>query len=53
MTEVTFGESVTLSCVVADLGGERGWEKDGLPIGHFDDKYIWSEGLGVKCLPVT
>ena len=44
-TEITSGQSVTLSCVVAELGKECRQEKDGLPIGHFDDKYIWSKGL--------
>ena len=48
-TEVTSGESVTLGCVVAELGGECRWEKDGLPVGHFDDKYIWSERLDGDC----
>ena len=45
-SEVKVGESLTLGCVVAEKGGVCSWEKDGVPIGHYDDKYIWNNKAG-------
>ena len=38
-TEVEAGDSVTLECAVAELGGECRWEREGLPVGAERGKY--------------
>ena len=40
--EVRRGESLTLACLVAHLGGECRWEREGLPVGQYDEKYVWA-----------
>ena len=42
-TEVEAGASVTLECVVAELGGECRWEREGLPMGAERGKYELEE----------
>ena len=44
-SEVNPGQSVTLVCEVAHKGGECRWEKDGNPVGIFEDKYEWAGNL--------
>ena len=39
---VRAGASLTLACVVAEAGGECRWEREGLPVGQYDDKYVWA-----------
>ena len=39
---VRSGESLTLACRVAEKGGECRWEREGLPVGQYDDKYVWA-----------
>ena len=41
-SEVNPTKSFILSCVVASKGGECMWEKDGTPIGMYQDKYEWA-----------
>ena len=38
-TEVVEGASVVLECLVAELGGECRWARDGLPVGAEQGKY--------------
>ena len=40
-TTVTKGDTVILECVIANIGGKCSWEKDGLPVGLYPDKYTW------------
>ena len=40
--EVVRGESLELACLVSGLGGECRWEREGLPVGQYDEKYVWS-----------
>ena len=42
-TEVEAGASVTLECLVAELGGECRWEREGLPVGAERGKYEMEE----------
>ena len=44
--EVRRGESLTLACLVAHLGGECRWEREGRPIGMFRNKYEWAGDRG-------
>ena len=39
---VRAGASLTLACLVAEKGGECRWEREGLPVGQYDDKYVWA-----------
>ena len=39
--EVDPGGETVLPCVVSDLKGECRWEKDGVPVGLYPDKYEW------------
>ena len=44
-SEVNPGTRVVLPCFVKDKGGECRWEKDGNPVGIFEDKYEWAGNL--------
>ena len=41
-SETKPGETVLLSCVIANKGGKCQWEKDGTPVGMFPSKYEWA-----------
>ena len=40
--EVGPGEDVILSCVIVNKVGECRWEKDGTPVGIYNNKYEWA-----------
>ena len=44
-SEVNPGTRLVLPCFVKDKGGECRWEKDGNPVGIFEDKYEWAGNL--------
>ena len=44
-SEVNPGATVVLPCFVREKGGECRWEKDGNPVGIFEDKYEWAGNL--------
>ena len=39
--EVNPGGEVVLPCVVKNKAGECRWEKDGTPVGMYENKYEW------------
>ena len=45
-SEVNPGDSLTLPCVVEGKGGECRWEKDGGPVGLYEDKYVMAGDVG-------
>ena len=36
---VSAGASLTLKCVIDNIGGQCSWERDGIPVGLYPDKY--------------
>ena len=36
---VSAGASLTLECVIDNIGGQCSWERDGIPVGLYPDKY--------------
>ena len=36
---VSTGASLTLECVIDNIGGQCSWERDGIPVGLYPDKY--------------
>ena len=41
-TEVNPGDDLVLPCLIRHKAGECRWEKDGTPVGMFEDKYEWA-----------
>ena len=39
---VNTGDDVLLPCLVRNKAGECRWEKDGTPVGMYEDKYEWA-----------
>ena len=39
--EVNPGQKFILTCLVRNKAGKCRWEKDGIPVGIFSDKYWW------------
>jgi hypothetical protein len=39
---VNTGDDVLLQCQVRNMAGECRWEKDGTPVGMYQDKYEWA-----------
>ena len=40
--EVNPGELIVLPCLIRNKAGECRWEKDGTPVGMYEDKYEWA-----------
>ena len=40
--EVNPGETVLLTCIIANQEGECRWRREGQPVGMFPGKYEWS-----------
>ena len=43
--EVNPGEIAMLTCIITNKEGECRWEREGVPIGMFRDKYEWAGDL--------
>ena len=39
---VNSGDDILIPCLVRNKAGECRWEKDGTPVGMYDDKYEWA-----------
>ena len=50
-TSVNTGASVILECVIHEIGGECTWEKDGIPVGMYPNKYAFAAGKDRLVLP--
>ena len=42
---VNTGDDVLLPCLVRNKAGECRWEKDGTPVGMYEDKYEWAGNI--------
>ena len=46
---VSAGASLTLECVIANIGGQCSWERDGIPVGLYPDKYHLADSEAGDC----